>query len=359
MSERTRDFLKPEFRDGERPSGSDFADLIDSCVNKSTDGVSFDADGNLLLNRGVRLGDSAGTAAGGLRFNSNQLQVFTGGAWTNVSGGGGGGGAFQPPPTAAGVPVAHDGNVGVGSFPAAPTFRLEVQLGANTGTGEQVRLGNVVLANGSQAFAASAVFSHRNHASNTSFALRQGTNGAVQINAAAGQAISVSQGGGQVNFGVSAGGRVIVGGDNDLPGGGAARLQVNGEAFKMQGTADWVIPSDARLKEEVRDLELGLEELRHVRTVRFRYNGRAGTSSGLAGVGVLGQEIETIFPETVRRVAHNDPSDPALEDLRIFDPSLLRYVLINAVKELAARVEQLEQALAAATAAASPTPAIE
>ena len=30
MSERTRDFLKPEFKDGERPSGADFADLIDS-----------------------------------------------------------------------------------------------------------------------------------------------------------------------------------------------------------------------------------------------------------------------------------------------------------------------------------------
>ena len=354
----TRDSLKPLFQNGARPEGAHFAELIDSCVNKSSDGVSFDTDGNLLLNRGVRLGDSAGTAAGGLRFNSNQLQVFTGGAWVNVSGGGGGG-AFQPPPTAAAAPVAHDGNVGIGSFPAAPTFRLEVALGANTGTGEQVRFGNVVCANGSQAFAGAAVFSHRNHASNTNFALRQGANGAVQINAAANQAVSFSQGGGQVSFGVSAGGRVIVGGDNDLPGGGAARLQVNGDAFKMQGTADWLIPSDARLKDEVRDLELGLSELRHVRTVRFRYNGRAGTSSGLDGVGVLGQEIETIFPETVRRVAHHDPSDPALEDLRIFDPSLLRYVLINAVKELAARVEHLEQALAAATAAASSVPAIE
>ena len=117
---------RPEFRDGERPSGSDFADLIDSCVNKSSDGVSFDLDGNLLLNRGVRLGDSAGTAPGGLRFNNNQLQVFTGGAWVDVSGGGGGGGAFQPPPTAAAAAVAHDGNVGIGNFPAAPTFRLEV-----------------------------------------------------------------------------------------------------------------------------------------------------------------------------------------------------------------------------------------
>ena len=44
--------------------------------------------------------------------------------------------------------------------------------------------------------------------------------------------------------------------------------------------------------------------------------------------------------------------DPGLDDMRVFDPSALTYVLINAVKELAARVEHLEQALAAATAAA-------
>jgi hypothetical protein len=132
MSEVTRDSLKAKFADTERPSGSDFANLIDSCVNKSSDGISLDADGNLLLNRGVRLGDSAGTAAGGLRFNTNQLQVFTGGAWVNVSGGGGGG-AFEPPPTAAATAVAHDGNVGIGNFPAAPTYRLEVNLGANNG----------------------------------------------------------------------------------------------------------------------------------------------------------------------------------------------------------------------------------
>lgn len=349
MSERTRDFLKPEFRDGERPSGADFADLIDSFVNKSSDGVAFDDDGNLLLNRGVRLGNSAGTAAGGLRFNSNQLQVFTGGAWVNVSGGGGGGGAFQPPPTVAPTAVAHDGNVGIGNFPAAPTFRLEVNLGANSGTPEQqVRFGNVVCANGSQASAGAAVFSHRNHATPTNFALRQGANGAVQVNAAAGQPISVAQGGGQVRLGVSATGNVIVGGDSNLPGSSGEALQVSGTAFKTSVGTAWVSGSDARIKEDVRNLELGLSELCQVRPVRFRYNGRAGTKAGEAGVGVLGQEIEEVFPETIRRVSV--PAEPELDDMRVFDPSALTYVLINAVKELAARVEQLEEALTAAGA---------
>src|SRR6266404_5142510 len=108
MTERTRDFLKPEFRDGERPSGTDFGDLIDSFVNKASDGVTMDADGNLVLSRGLRLSNSAGTAAGGLRFNTNQVQFFDGANWISLSTGGPG--AFQPMGATA---VAYaGGNVG-------------------------------------------------------------------------------------------------------------------------------------------------------------------------------------------------------------------------------------------------------
>jgi hypothetical protein len=351
MSERTRDFLKPEFRDGERPSGTDFADLIDSFVNKASDGVAVDADGNLVLSRGVRLGTSAGTVAGGLRFDGGQVQFFNGTTWVSLSSGGGG--AFQPVGGAGAVSYGG-GNVGVGNFTAAapPTFRLEVNLAPNTGPGEQVRFGNVVCANGSAASSGFAVFSHQNHATNSNYALRQAPTGAVNLNAATGQVVSIRQGGNTVRLGVSAGGNVIVGAESELAGAPAtALLQVSGGAFKNDGSANWATTSDARVKEDVRELEAGLSELRQVRPVRFRYNGRAGTPAGLAGVGVLGQEIESIFPDTVRRVASGAATDPGLEDLRVFDPSALTYVLINAVKELAAKVEQLEQELAGATAA--------
>jgi len=354
MTERARDFLKTQFRDGERPSGSDFADLIDSVVNKQNDNVSFDADGNLVLTRGVRLGDSNGNSPGGLRFNSNQLQVFANGAWASVASGGGG---FGLPTTLPPSPVAHDGNVGIGPFTVAapPTFRLDVQLGSSGTSADQVRFGNVVCGNGTATFAAAAVVSHQNHASNSNFALRQTVNGAVSLNAAAGQTVSVGLAGGAARLAVSTTGNVIVGGGStdlaNIPNPpGTAVLQVSGEAFKSSGTSAWVIPSDARVKEDVRDLEAGLTALRQLRPVRFRYNGRAGTSPGRAGVGVLAQEIETVLPETIQRASA--PDDPALNDLRIYDSSMLTYVLINAVKELAARVEHLEQALAAATVSA-------
>jgi hypothetical protein len=355
MTERTRDFLKPEFRDGERPSGADFADLIDSFVNKATDGVSLDTDGNLVLSRGVRLGNSAGTAAGGLRFSAGQVQFFNGTQWVSLSTGAGG--AFQPVGAPSTAVSFGTGNVGIGAFTAAapPTYKLQVTLLANSGTGEQVRFGNAVCANGAAASGGYAMFAHFSHATNNNFALRQSPNGGVDINAASNQAVSIRQNGTVVRMGVSANGNVIIGSDNDLvnsttvlvPPTPVPLLQVAGEAFKNTGSSAWQIASDARLKEDVRDLEAGLAQLRRVRPVRFRYNGRAGTPAGLAGVGVLGQEIETVFPEMVRRVSLG-AGDAAQDDLRIFDGSALTFVLVNAVKELAAKVDQLELALAAA-----------
>jgi hypothetical protein len=240
--------------------------------------------------------------------------------------------------------------VGIGTtfFTATPpAYRLEVNLDANTATTQRVRFGNAVCCNGGAGFSGYAVFSHSSHASDSDYALRQGLNGDVQINAAGGQPVSIRQNGASIRLGISPAGNVVVGSDADLPGAGAALLQVPGDAFKITpGKDTWAIPSDARLKEDVRDLDVGLAQLRQVRPVRFRCNGRAGTPAGQEGVGVLGQEIEKVFPEMIRRVPGKLAGEPDIEDLRIYDGSALTYVLVNAVKELAGRVEQLEQALA-------------
>jgi hypothetical protein len=259
-------------------------------------------------------------------------------------------GAFQPV-GAAGAVAYGGGNVAIGAnFSATnlPAYQLDVSLGDNTGTAQRVRFGNAVCCNGNAgSFAGYAVFCHSGHASDSDFALRQGPNGDVQLNAASGQKISIGQSGG-IRMGISGAGNVVVGTNADLPGAGAALLQVAGEAFKLAGSGSWLVPSDARLKEDVRELEVGLAQLRRVRPVRFRYNGRAGTPAGQEGVGVLGQEIEKIFPEMIRRVPGGLEGESDTEDLRVYDGSGLTYVLVNAVKELARKVEQLEQTLAEA-----------
>lgn len=354
MTERNRDYLKQEFKDGERPSGTDFADLIDSFVNKTNDGLALDTDGNLQLARGVRLGDSAATAAGTLRFHGGKVQFYSGSAWVDVASGASG--VFQT--VGGGSAVAYSsGNVGIGSpttpFAVAPTYRLEVELGSNTGEGERVRFGNAVCSNGSAAFGGYACFSHRNRSSDTDYALRQSPNGEVHINAPGTQPLSLRQGGTNIRLAVSTAGHVVIGAPTDLPGAGTALLQIAGEAFKMAGTSAWTIPSDARLKEDIRDLELGLQHLVQVRPVRFRYNGKAGTSSGSEGVGIIGQEMEKIFPDMVQHVKNPNPGELNDDDMLVYNASALTYVLVNAVKELAGKVQKLEAALALASNDAS------
>jgi hypothetical protein len=87
-----------------------------------------------------------------------------------------------------------------------------------------------------------------------------------------------------------------VGSEADLPGAGTALLQVAGEAFKLSGSGAWLVASDARLKEDVRELEAGLAQLRRVRPVCFRYNGRAGTPAGKMASVCSARKSKRSFP---------------------------------------------------------------
>lgn len=342
MSEVARSALIGKFQNGDRPDETDFTNLIDSSLNKVTDGLSVDTDLNLILTRGLRLGNSAANVAGGLRFNGGQVEFHDGTNWTAV---GGSSGAFTPVGAAA---VAYAGGiVGIGAFAIAtpPTYRFEVNLASNTATTEQVRIGNTVISNGSQAFGGFAYVAHRDQNTNTNFALRQSPQGATHLNAADQQVLSLRQNGG-VRMGVSTTGQVIIGGETNVTGSANQTLQVSGSAYKNDGNGAWAFTSDVRVKENIRDLDVGLAQLRRVRPVRYRYNGRAGTRAGLEGVGILAQEIEAIFPETIERVTTPSAAEGDIDELRIFNPSALTFVLINAVKELAEKVERLEAALA-------------
>jgi len=355
MSNQTRDFLKGRFKNGDRPDANDFADLIDSSLNKSTDGLDLDSDGTLMLSRGLRLGDSAvANIPGGLRFNGGQVQVNNGAGWSNIGGGGGGGFAAVG---GAGAIAYSTGRVGINTGAAEPGARLEVVLGANTGPAEQVRFGNAMVGSGGAAFSSFAVFGHQAlganvTAVNASFALRQSNTGVVHLNAATGQVLSLRQGGNSVRLGITVNGNVVIGSESELAGSGTAVFQVAGGAFKNDGNGAWAFTSDARVKEDVRDLDAGLAELPRVRPVRYRYNGLAGTRAGLEGVGILGQEIEQVLPETVEKLAADSNAD-GMDGLRVFNPSALTYVLINAVKQLADKVETLERALDDARAQAA------
>lgn len=348
MAERSKLYLKQEFRDGERPTGADFVDLIDSFISKVDDAVKLDANNNLTIPGGLSLAGSATGPAGTLRFSGGNVQVSDGTNWSNV---GGSSGAFTP--VAGGPSVAFGaGNVGIGNFAVAPTFKLEVELGNNTSPADRAKFGNAVLANGNGGFATSAQFSHADHSmGNTNYALRQNPAGDVSINAPAGQSILISHGRLTPRLLVAPTGPVVVGNNAVLPGAQPTHLlQVNGDAAKTAGGNVWAVLSDGRYKKDIKNFDDGLDKLMQVRPVKFKYDGLPFEASGQQEeVGIIGQEMQKVFPYMVTGGVLTDNGKAETgNDVLMYNGNALTYVMVNAIQELAQKVKELEGQLAAA-----------
>jgi hypothetical protein len=129
---------------------------------------------------------------------------------------------------------------------------------------------------------------------------------------------------------------------------GGGGILITGSAEKPGG-GPWTASSDARIKKDVKALQWGIEELRQVRPVTFKYNGLGGSQDdGREYTGVIAQELEKILPAMVTsRKAKLKQSDSDETDIRIVDPSAFTYVLINAVKEQQQVIERQEMRLSA------------
>jgi hypothetical protein len=98
-----------------------------------------------------------------------------------------------------------------------------------------------------------------------------------------------------------------------------------------------LLSSDARMKRQVEDYSTGLDAVRRLRPVSFQYNGELGsTDDGTTHTGFIAQEVEPVIPECVGERDHDGTA------VKTLDQSRMVPVLVNAVKELAARVEALE-----------------
>jgi hypothetical protein len=159
-------------------------------------------------------------------------------------------------------------------------------------------------------------------------------------------------------------------------GGGEAYLDqsnnfyVLGSAYKPGG-GSWSSGSDARIKTVLGNYESGLKQVLQLRPVRYFYKGNdttiADTSTPRHGeerveiksapypssphyefarlakplVGFIAQEMEEIFPEMVHETPGFIDGEP-VKDLKNLDISSLVFALVNAIKELAQRIEVLE-----------------
>ncbi|MEI9921440.1 MAG: tail fiber domain-containing protein [Bacteroidota bacterium] len=353
--EKQRSELKFMFRDGARPNGNDFSDMLESFIHRSDDGLTLSARGALVNN--FTLGNfNATPVAGSMKFLAGEIYFFDGTNWKNVSSNDLGFRRLSPAPSTAAAPdAAYFGKVGINLGTAPPaTLDYDLEIGPRNAAA-RMRSGTAFIGNGSTS--GRAYFSHSSLSSNinANYGLAQDTNGAVFINVP-----SNSQG---VTFGTGdqgqlliKNGRIVVGNTIALtpnPNPPATNptdqimLHCHGHAIKSSGGAAWLVTSDIRTKKDVAKFADGLDKVRALNAIRFRYNGKGGTKDGQEQIGLSGQDVEKIMPYMVTRLGNKTADEGAEnypDDMIVLDSSPLIYVLLNAVQELDKKLTSIETA---------------
>ncbi|GAB1429612.1 hypothetical protein MASR2M18_04440 [Ignavibacteria bacterium] len=80
----------------------------------------------------------------------------------------------------------------------------------------------------------------------------------------------------------------------------ATILHVAGRVMKNDGDGEWDNPSDAKLKKDIQPYYDGLTQIRNIRPVWYSYKNELGLSDERRNIGVIAQEIRPLLPYTVR-----------------------------------------------------------
>jgi hypothetical protein len=94
--------------------------------------------------------------------------------------------------------------------------------------------------------------------------------------------------------------------------------------------------SDEKLKDNIRVVEDSIGKLKQLRGVEFEWK-----KDGKSSAGVIAQDVEKVLPQAVKTVEDLNTQEP----YKTVNYDALHALLIEAVKELSARVESLEAKL--------------
>jgi|GEM_PF-1040195 len=354
----SRTTLKQLFSDGERPTGDNFESAWMSSLNQNDDQISYNATNNnieLGANTGLVLGNpTVGTTAGTLRFNSGTgtIQFYDGTVFKDIAGGSG---AFTLVGGIGPAVAFNGGNVGIGTASAVPAHRLEIPLADNSSADQEILLGNTVIHNGPVA-SVGAYIGNVNLASNPAgYALFQDNIGRTKINASNANNSQLSLAINDVDkFLITKDGDIQLSPTTSIAVVGdvtigsifqAHNLAVHGTGTKTGGGlwADFV--SDKRVKKDFRPYKEGLQKLLAFNPQVYKFNGKGGTPDNNKDyVGLIAQDVQKIMPELIiSKSVKLNPDDSEETEIFTHDLSQLIFIFINAIKELAARVEQLEK----------------
>ena len=275
----------------------------------------------------------------------------------------------------------HGVTVGLGGSSVASNVAVgQSALIANTSGSSNTATGYVALytttsGGANSAFGATALQNNTTGSSNTAVG-----NGALTANTTAGSSVAIgynagvsaTNGGANTFIGSSAGSAMTTGSQNIIIGYNAAASGVGdnyeivigpgvtgkgtttgfispagGGVYQGNNAATWSITSDQRLKKNIVDNNIGLSAINAIQVRNFEYRTveevtelEAHSAIDIKGVqlGAIAQELQLILPECVKTESTGVMS---------VDATNLTWYLINAVKELSAKVTALESKLGA------------
>jgi hypothetical protein len=124
-------------------------------------------------------------------------------------------------------------------------------------------------------------------------------------------------------------------------GGGETTYAIFSAGGSFNQTGGWGVISDDTVKTNVAPYLAGLAQVKQLNPVSFEYTPAAlMRAAGETNYGLMASEVQPVVPEMVSEAELEIDGVPS--PVQTLLPTHLVYLLINAVKELSARVEQLE-----------------
>jgi hypothetical protein len=134
-------------------------------------------------------------------------------------------------------------------------------------------------------------------------------------------------------------GLIVAGNSGFKTSGPTHTLQLGDDDAAKTTTTTWTTTSDGRAKRNVKRYGRGLADVLALPApVEFEFNGEFATPEGARGVGFIAQDLAKVAPEMIRNLTRG--GDAALG----VNPNDLIYMLVNAVRDLAAEIETLKAA---------------
>ena len=122
---------------------------------------------------------------------------------------------------------------------------------------------------------------------------------------------------------------------------GSTRLRAHNSGVDVTGalvaSGNVTAFSDARLKTDISTINDALGIVEKLRGVSYKW-----LKNGSEGIGVIAQEVEQVIPEVVLTNVNTDPSTGETTEIKSVDYGNIVGVLINAINELKAEVDELK-----------------